>query len=178
MINWSVWAPVLGVLVTAICGLVGLIFQARKNHRIALEQIAINKEQIREGRKQSEAALKQADAALEASKASAKTAHATAEAAIQDAFTRAYEAASSNWSRFCDANDRTIESFRQQVGDLNDRIEESEIRSEGYRQARDEAEKNLRIALAWIRRALRWINEQLPGATSYPPLPPELDLDL
>jgi chromosome segregation ATPase len=168
--NWAVWGPVLGTMSAGVLGLIGLIFQSRKNHHAAIEQISVLQ-------KQANAATKQAEAAMEAAKASVRTAEATAEAAIQDAFTRAYEAASRNWARFCDANDRTIENLREQVAENNARIDESEIRAEGYRQARDEVEKKFRVAVAWMRRAIRWINENMPGA-SYPPLPSEIDLDL
>jgi chromosome segregation ATPase len=169
-VNWTVWGPVLGTLVTAILGLSGLVFKARKDHHAALEQ---SKADIAHA----DAAKLEAQAALESARATAKTAEATAAAAINDTFTRAYDAASQNWARFCDANDKTIRDLRDQIAENTARVDQAEIRAEADRQARDEAEKKFRIAVAWMRRAIRWINENLPGA-AYPPLPPEIDLDL
>jgi heme exporter protein D len=168
--NWVIWGPVLGVIGASLIALLANVYQSRKNHHAALQQIGVLQEQAN-------AAKTQAEAALKTAQASATTAEAMAEAAIQDAFTRAYDAASKNWARFCDANDRVIDGLREQVAENNDRIDQAEIRAEGYRQARDEVEKKFRIAVAWMRRAIRWINENMPGA-AYPPLPTEIDLDL
>lgn len=175
--NWAIWGPTLGTVVAAFLGLLGLIFKTRKDHHAALAQIEATKKQADADVTRADAAKIEAQAALDSARAVAKTAEATAAAAINDTFTRAYDAAGKNWARFCDANDRTIESLREQVTDNTERVDQAEMRAEADRQARDEAEKKFRIAVAWMRRAIRWIELNLPGAT-YPPLPPELDLDL
>ena len=57
------------------------------------------------------------------------------------------------------------------------RIEQIELRAEADREARNAAEKNFRIALVYLRRVIRWIDENLPGA-HYPPPPTELNLEI
>lgn len=175
--NWTVWAPVLGVLVTAISGLVGLVFQARKNHRIALKQIELNKEQIRETRKQSSAALRQAEAALEASRASIRTAEATAEAAIQDAFTRAYEAASSNWSHSQEGLQKWCEAQTAELARLSERQSKTEMALEAEKIRASKYEHLYALAIVYLHRLFGWVAEHVPGE-SPPPPPPELRPDL
>lgn len=168
--NWAVWGPILGALGTAILGLIGVIFQARKDHHAAIAQIETLKEQAN-------AATIQANAALETARASTRTAEATAQAAINDTFTKAYAAASDNWARYTDAIEKRLAKQDEEIADTGRRIDEAEMRAEADRQARDLAEKKFRIAEAWMRRTIRWIKENLPGA-DYPPIPPELDIEL
>lgn len=164
--NWSVWGPVLATAVTAILGLVGILVTASKSHRGAMAQA--NAATV-----QANAALTQADAALAAAQSSAKIAEATARAAIDDTFTRAYEAADAHWARYTEAQQRDNDDLRSQISENSMRIENAEMRSIADRAARTEAEKNFRIAIAYLRRVMRWIDEVLPGE-HYPPPPPEL----
>ena len=168
--NWAVWGPVFGTVATAFVGLLGLVFQTRKSHRVALEQIELTK-------RQSEAAVKQADAALEAGRAATKTAEATAAAAIQDAITKAVEANDKRWAIYGDMMERRCQSLEADTSKNAARIENAELRSEADREARNQAEKNFRTAMVYLRRVIRWINDVLPGE-HYPPPPPELSLDL
>lgn len=168
--NWTVWGPVFGALGVAILGLIGVVFQARKDHHGALAQIDALKEQAN-------AATIQANAALEAARASTRTAEATAQAAINDTFTKAYEAASANWARYTDAIEKRLAEQGDEIRETSERIDKAEMLAEADRQARDLAEKKFRIAEAWMRRTIRWIKENLPGA-DYPPVPSELDIEL
>lgn len=168
--NWTIWGPVFGSLVVAVIGLLGVLFQAKKNHQASLEQIDTLKEQAN-------AATIQANAALEAARASTKTAEATAQAAINDTFTKAYAAASENWARYTDAIAKRLQEQGEEIVENAKRIDKAERLAEADRQARDVAEKKFRIAEAWMRRTIRWIKENLPGA-DYPPIPPELDIEL
>jgi hypothetical protein len=168
--NWNVWGPIVGALVTGILALVGIVVRARKDHHAAMEQVDVAKDQAA-------AAMKQAEAALESARAAARTAETTAQATTNDTFTRAYAAASKNWAEWNEAQQKWNEGLQKQISDNAARIDEAEMRAEADRQARDEAEKKFRIAVAWMRRCIRWIDENLPGS-KYPPLPPEIDLDL
>ena len=87
------------------------------------------------------------------------------------------EQASADWARYCDAQQRDNDNLRYQVAENATRIEEIELRAEADREARHQAEKNFRIALVYLRRVIRWIDENLPGA-HYPPPPTELNLDI
>ncbi|MBZ4576089.1 hypothetical protein [Mycobacterium avium] len=168
--NWSVWGPVFGSLIVAVIGLLGVVFQVYKNHQAAREEIGTL-------RQQADAATIQANAALEAARASTRTAEATAQAAINDTFTKAYEAASANWARYTDAIEKRLAEQGEEIVENAKRIDKAEMLAEADRQARDVAEKKFRIAEAWMRRCIRWIKENLPGA-DYPPVPPELDIEL
>jgi hypothetical protein len=107
----------------------------------------------------------------------AEAARDNAAAEMRRAVVSEREQASADWARFVDAQDRQIHHLTEQTAANATRIANAEIRAESDRVARITAESNFRKAAIWIRRAIEWINEQLPGA-NYPPLPPELDLDI
>jgi hypothetical protein len=107
----------------------------------------------------------------------ADAAQQTAEAEIRRAVAAEREQASADWARYCDAQQRDNDNLRYQVAENATRIEEIELRAETDREARHQAEKNFRIALVYLRRVIRWIDENLPGA-HYPPPPAELELDI
>ena len=107
----------------------------------------------------------------------ADAAQQTAEAEIRKAVAAEREQASADWARYCDAQQRDNDNLRYQVAENATRIEEIELRAEADREARHQAEKNFRIALVYLRRVIRWIDENLPGA-HYPPPPAELELDI
>jgi hypothetical protein len=167
-VNWAVWGPVFGTVGVAFLGLIGVIFQTRKTHRATLAQVEVTKTQ-------SEAAVRQADAALEAARASSKTAEVTAAAAIQDAITRATEANDKHWAIYLDAGQRRVEDLEKLVSKNAERIEQAELRSEAAEVRANKAEHLYAIATVYLRRVIRWINDNLPGE-DYPPPPPELDL--
>jgi len=108
---------------------------------------------------------------------SADAAQQTAEAEIRKAVAAEREQASADWARYCDAQQRDNDNLRYQVAENATRIEEIELRAEADREARHQAEKNFRIALVYLRRVIRWIDENLPGA-HYPPPPAELELEI
>lgn len=179
--NWVVWGPVLGTLGGSILALVGLVFQAKKNHRIALEQIDLNKQQIREGRKQSEAALKQAEAALAASRASVRTAEATAEAAVQDAFSRAYDAAGKNWANSQEGLQKWCEAQTAELARLSERQSKTEMALEAEKVRANKFEHLYALAIVYLHRVFGWLAEHVPGESPPPPPPelrPDLELDL
>ena len=107
----------------------------------------------------------------------ADAAQQTAEAEIRRAVAAEREQASADWARYCDAQQRDNDNLRYQVAENATRIEEIELRAETDREARHQAEKNFRIALVYLRRVIRWIDENLPGA-HYPPPPTELNLEI
>ena len=107
----------------------------------------------------------------------AEAAQETAAAEMRTAVAAEREQASADWARYCDAQQRDNDNLRYQVGENATRIEEIELRAEADREARHQAEKNFRIALVYLRRVIRWIDENLPGA-HYPPPPAELELDI
>ena len=107
----------------------------------------------------------------------AEAAQDTAAAEMRKAVAAEREQASADWARYCDAQQRDNDSLREQIGENATRIEEIELRAEADREARHQAEKNFRIALVYLRRVIRWIDENLPGA-HYPPPPAELELDM
>src|SRR5271169_4635554 len=97
--NWAVWGPVLGVIAAALLGLLASLDKSKKDHHAAIAQIDAL-------RIQADAASKQAEAALELARAGTRTAEATAKAAIDDTFTKAYEAASKNWAESNEAQQK------------------------------------------------------------------------
>jgi F0F1-type ATP synthase membrane subunit b/b' len=176
-VNWAVWGPILGSLVVALLGLAGGLVKVWKDHHAAMAQADAAIIAAQAARDQADAARIQAEAALEAARASVKTAEATAAAAIQDTFTRAYKAADEHWARYTNATEHRCQELEQAVSANAKRIDEADLRAEADRVARNEAEKKLRLAVAWMRSAIRWIKENLPGL-EYPPVPPEIELEL
>ena len=58
-----------------------------------------------------------------------------------------------------------------------ERTEDAELRAEADKMARIKAEHLYSMAIMYLRKVIRWIDQNLPGE-SYPPPPPELKLDL
>ena len=104
----------------------------------------------------------------------ADAAQQTAEAEIRKAIAAEREQASADWARYCDAQQRDNNNLREQISDNVTRIEQVELRAEADREALHQSEKQLRLTLVYLRRIIRWINENLPGA-HYPAPPPELE---
>jgi hypothetical protein len=115
--------------------------------------------------------------AHEISIAAADAAKDNAAAEMRKAVAAEREQASVDWARYCDAQQKDNDRLREQISDNATRIEQVELRSEADREARNIAEKNFRIALVYLRRVIRWIDENLPGG-NYPPPPTELNLEL
>src|SRR6516164_1812657 len=107
----------------------------------------------------------------------AQAARDSAAAEMRRAVVAEREQASADWARYCDAQQRDNDNLRYQVAENATRIEQIELRAEADREARNVAEKNFRIALVYLRRVIRWIDENLPGA-HYPPPPTELNLEI
>ena len=104
----------------------------------------------------------------------AEAAQDTAAAEMRKAVAAEREQASADWARYCDAQQRDNNSLREQISDNVTRIEQVELRAEADREALHQSEKQLRLTLVYLRRIIRWINENLPGA-HYPAPPPELE---
>jgi len=106
----------------------------------------------------------------------AQAARDSAAAEMRRAVVAEREQASADWARYCDAQQRDNDNLREHISENATRIEQIELRAEADREARNAAENNFRIALVYLRRVIRWIDENLPGA-HYPP-PTELNLDI
>jgi hypothetical protein len=102
----------------------------------------------------------------------------TAQAAVDDTFTRAYEAADKHWARYLEANERRNEQLTEEVQRNTLRIEQAEMRAEAERVARTKAEHLYAVSIIYLRRVIRWINEYMPDRPDYPRHPPEIDADL
>lgn len=78
-------------------------------------------------------------------------------------------------------NKQDAEKSRQALNDEiiknAQRIDVSEMRAEAERVARTKAEHLYSVAVIYLRRVIRWINDNLPGS-DYPAPPPEIDVDL
>lgn len=179
--DWTILAPAGSAVIAAFLGLIGLLFQARKNHHAAMEQIEANKNQsdaqIEANKKQAAIALKQAEAALEASRASATTAEATAESMVQDAFTRAYDAASKNWAHSQESLQKWCESQATELSRLSERQSKTEMALEAEKVRANKYEHLYALAIVYLHRVFGWVAEHLPGE-DLPPPPPEIELDL
>ena len=108
---------------------------------------------------------------------SAKAAKETAEGAIQDTFTKAYAAADKHWAVYNEAMQKWNVELQEQVNENARRIEDAELRAEADKVARTKAEHLYSMSIIYLRRVIRWIEQNLPGE-HYPPPPSELNLDL
>lgn len=101
----------------------------------------------------------------------------TAEAAVDDTFTKAYEAADKHWAVYNEGMQRWNQSLQDQINENANQLEQAALRAEADRVARAEADRNFTIAVVYLRRLVGWISDNLPGA-EYPGPPPELHLEL
>jgi hypothetical protein len=161
-VNWHELAPYLATVPGALALLFVPILERRSKDRAAKAQ-----------ERAAEAKFKASEAAHGAAQAAAESAKAEMRSAVADE----REQASADWARFVDAQDKEIRRLNGQISKHSERISASEIRAEADRMARMSAESNFRKAVIYIRQLIDWISDQLPGA-NYPPLPPELDIEL
>lgn len=112
------------------------------------------------------AALKNADAAAE-----------TAKATLKQAVVAEREAASADWARYSDAQQKWNESLAQQIGENNKRLADAEVRAAGSELRASKAEALYSTALAYLRHLAGWFAENWPGERMPTP-PPELESDL
>lgn len=112
------------------------------------------------------AALKNADAAAE-----------TAKATLKQAVVAERDAASADWARYSDAQQKWNESLAQQIGENNKRLADAEMRAAGSELRASKAEALYSTALAYLRHLAGWFAENWPGE-KMPTPPPELEADL
>lgn len=152
-----------------ICTFFGVWLERRVKHKnadAALQTSEAAKECAEAAQSEAEAAKRQADAALVA-----------AVAEMRRAVSAERENADANWARFCDAQDRTIDTLRVQVEKNSSRISQAEMRAEAAELRASKAEHLYSMAVFYMRRVVAWINVNLPGE-NYPEPPPELLVDL
>jgi hypothetical protein len=168
--NWTLFAAIGGPFFTAMLGLVGMVITARKSHHAAMAVANAAKDQAN-------AAATQAQAALESARASTRVAESTAAAAIQDAITNANEANDKHWAIYLDAMQRRCEILEADINRHSARLEAAELKSEAAEVRANKSEHLYSIAIIYMRRVIRWINENL-GVEDYPQPPAELNMDL
>ncbi|WP_104151103.1 hypothetical protein [Mycobacterium intracellulare] len=118
-------------------------------------------------------ALAGRQAALKNAEAAGKTANAT----LKQAVVAEREAASADWARYCDAQQKWNESLAQQIGENNKRLADAEMRAAGSELRASKAEALYSTALAYLRHLAGWFAENWPGE-KMPTPPPELEADL
>lgn len=101
----------------------------------------------------------------------------SAEVNNQDAFTRAYQAASDNWARYTEAMQKWCETQSAELSKLAHRQTQTDMALEAERMRANKNERLYATAIIYLRRIASWINENWPGVT-LPPPPPEIEADL
>lgn len=107
----------------------------------------------------------------------ASAAEIVARAEVQRAWNEAYKTVDAHYARLNDGMHRWNLDLQKSVSENTRRIEEAELRAEAADVRATKAEHLYSIAIIYMRRVIRWINENLPGE-DYPAPPPELNLDL
>jgi hypothetical protein len=100
-----------------------------------------------------------------------------AEAAVQDAYTRAHEAARKDWGVHLEAVQRWCTTQAEELHELGQRQGATEMALEAEKTARGRAERLYRIALSYLHRIFSWAAYHVPGEP-LPAPPPDLMADL
>lgn len=100
-----------------------------------------------------------------------------AKAAVQDAFTRAYEAADQHWARYNEGMQRWNESLAKDVASNSRRLATAEMHAAASELRATKSETLYRLAIIYLHTLASWFAEMMPGE-NLPPPPPELEGDL
>lgn len=160
--NWGNAGPYLGPVAGAVAVVWAALVDRRAKHRTAA------------------AADKAADAQATAASAAVDSAEAAEEGAraeMHKAVVAEREQASSEWAKITQGMQKWNEHLSDRLGDVEKRLDDAEIRNAAAELKVAESEKNYRVAIAYLRRVIRWVNDNWPG-NDCPEAPPELVADL
>lgn len=115
-------------------------------------------------------------AAKAAEKAATTAAH-VAEAEMREAVANERDAAAREWAKITEGMQRWNESLQADIKENARRIDEAELRALADRERAERNERAYSKAIIYLRKILRWIDDTVPGE-NYPPIPPELKVDL
>jgi hypothetical protein len=172
-VNWvaaaAVGGPIIGLVATVFAALV----DRRAKHRTA--EAAVMAAQA-----QQDAASAQRDAQKEAAKAADKAADAAmrvAEVEMRKAVAAEREAQAKQWAQITEGMQRWNESLQKDIKENARRIDDAELRALADKERADRNERLYSKAVIYLRKLVRWIDDVIPGE-EYPPIPPELNVDL
>jgi hypothetical protein len=161
----------------AVLGLVGIIVGAvvdrRAKHRTAEAAVLAAQAQVDAVKAQKDAHALAATAADKAAESAART----AEVEMRKAVAAEREAQAQHWAQITEGMQRWNESLQKDIGENARRIDEAELRSLADRERADRNERLYSKAIIYLRKLIRWIDDTVPGE-KYPPIPPELNVDL
>lgn len=161
--NWTIVAALIAAVWGPLCGLAAAIFVDRRAKR-----------------RTAEAAITAAEAQETAAKAADKAAEAamrTAEAEMRKAVAAERDAQAAHWAQITEGMQKWNESLQADIKDNARRIDEAELRALADKERADRHERLAAKLVIYLRKLIRWIDDTVPGE-KYPPIPPELNLDL
>jgi hypothetical protein len=115
--------------------------------------------------------------AVKAADKAAETAARTAEAEMREAVAAEREAQARQWAQITEGMQKWNESLQRDIEKNSRRIDEAELRALADRERADRNERLYSIAIIYLRKLVRWIDDVVPGE-DYPPIPVELKMDL
>lgn len=101
----------------------------------------------------------------------------TADAKMTEAVAAEREAATADWAQFTEAMQKWNESLASRLLELEKRLSDAEVRSAASELRAATAERLYAVAVAYLRRVVRWLEDNWPGE-NFPKPPPELEPDL
>lgn len=160
--NWVAVSAIAGPAIGLTGVLIGVIADRRAKHRTA-EAANV-------------AAEAQKDAAAAADKA-AEAAMRTAEAEMRKAVAAEREAQAKQWAQITEGMQRWNERLQDDIKDIDRKLNEAELRALADRERADRSERLYSKAIIYLRKLIRWVDDTVPGEV-YPPIPPDLKMDL
>lgn len=171
--NWNQAASFIGPALGLLGVIVAALADRRAKHRTAEAAFAAAEAQKAAVEAQREA---QQDAAKAAERA-AEAASQTAEAEMRKAVSAEREAQAKQWAQITEGMQRWNESLQEDIKENARRIDEAELRALADRERAERNERAYSKAIIYLRKLIRWIDDTIPGE-EYPPIPPELKMDL
>lgn len=171
--NWTLLASIAGPAFGLLGIVVGALADRRAKHRTAEAAVLAAKAQTAAVEAQREAQQDAAKAAELAAEAASKT----AEAEMRKAVSAEREAQAKQWAQITEGMQRWNESLQEDIKENARRIDEAELRALADRERAERNERAYSKAIIYLRKLIRWIDDVIPGE-AYPPIPPELKVDL
>lgn len=173
----AAWLNVAAIILAAVLGLIGIIVgtlaDRRAKHRTAEAAVVAAQAQSDAVKAQRDAQTLAAKAADQAAEAAARKAEAEMRKAVADE----REAQARHWAQITEGMQRWNESLQEDIKENSRRIDEAELRALADRERAERSERLYSKAIIYLRKLIRWIDDTIPGE-QYPPIPPELKMDL
>lgn len=107
----------------------------------------------------------------------ARAALRNSEATLRTAVTDERQAASADWAKFCEAQQKFNEHQADEIKDLDERLGQAELGRITAERRASESDWRASIAATYVRILIRWVEERWPLG-DYPKPPAELGLDI